>query len=67
MKRPKLRNYLAPQQVGKELNGYNGTSITDDMVADVYARFSEVQQKECEEHPQTLTGERRLSKLGRLS
>ncbi len=56
MKKPELRNYSAPQWVGKELNGYDGTSITDDMVGDVYARFSEARKKECEEHLRTLTG-----------
>ena len=60
IKKPDLRNYSAPQRVGKNLNGYNGTSITDDMVADVYARFSEARQKECEEHLRTLTGEERF-------
>ena len=57
VRRPELCNYSLPQRVGKELNGYDGTSITDDMVMDVYAQFSEVRQKECKEHLQTLTGE----------
>ena len=54
--KPALRNFSVPQRVGKDLNGYDGTSITDDMVADVYARFSEHRQRECEEHLRTLTG-----------
>ncbi|KAI1781611.1 hypothetical protein LXA43DRAFT_1105626 [Ganoderma leucocontextum] len=54
-KKPDLRNYSAPQRVGKDLNGYDGTSITDDMVTDVYGRFSEARKKECEEHLRTLT------------
>ena len=55
-KRPELRHYSLPQRVGKDLNGYDGTSITDNMVTDVYAQFSEVRQKECEEHLRMLTG-----------
>ncbi|PIL30719.1 hypothetical protein GSI_06887 [Ganoderma sinense ZZ0214-1] len=54
-RRPELRNFSAPQRAGKNLNGYDGTSITDDMVADVYARFCEHRQKESDEHLRTLT------------
>ncbi|PIL30720.1 hypothetical protein GSI_06888 [Ganoderma sinense ZZ0214-1] len=54
-RRPELRNFSVPQRAGKNLNGYDGTSITDDMVADVYARFCEHRQKESDEHLRTLT------------
>ncbi|PIL26811.1 hypothetical protein GSI_11072 [Ganoderma sinense ZZ0214-1] len=54
-KKPDLRNFSAPQRAGKDLNGYDGTSITDNLVGDVYARFSVARQKECEEHLRTLT------------
>ncbi len=55
-KKPELRNFSEPQHAGKALNGYDGTSITDDLVSDVYAVWSKQRQKECDEHLQTLTG-----------
>ena len=52
-----MRAFSKPQREGKSLNGYDGTSITDDFVTDVYARFAAERQKECDKHLRTLTGE----------
>ena len=58
VRKPELRPFSQPQTDGKYLRGYDGTSITDDFVADVYKRFAVQRQKECEEHLRTLTGEK---------
>ena len=65
VKAPDLRAFSKPQREGKNLNGYDGTSITDDFVTDVYARFAAERQKECDKHLRTLTGEAHCAAIGK--
>lgn len=55
-----LRTFAKPESSGKNLTGYDGTSITDDLITDVFAKFSEqTRQKESEESMRTKSGKSR--------
>lgn len=65
VKKVALRTFAKPESSGKNLAGYDGTSITDDLITDVFARFSEqTRQKESEESMRTKSG--RLCSLCRV-
>lgn len=52
-----LRVFSKPEHGGKNLAGYDGTHITDDLVSDVFSKFTEqTRRKESEESMRTKTG-----------
>lgn len=52
-----LRVFSKPEPGGKNLSGYDGTYITDDLISDVFSKFNEqTRQKESEESMRTKSG-----------
>ncbi len=62
-----LRTFTKPESSGKNISGYDGTSITDDLITDVFAKFSEqTRQKESEESMRTKSGRSRSPRHARF-